>query len=511
VDHNGKETPAREAFLRSKSGRAWCLLLALALLTSIAGGAALYRSNIHWFQTNKAEEAETALRLVEAMVSNYTDIRAVMLGDEGPVPAAFRAHSIERFNAARDSRHQLSMDWLGIPGREIATAPRDAPTAAAILRAAATSQTQPRSGWLDFGGNMVFRTLAPSIASQQACVDCHNSYIGERDPWQLGDVMGAFIIDVPATGFLAQARQDAIVAGSVLFLVLAVVSGVILYLQHSRQQAEARASASAKQAESDAEARRLAEAANGAKSRFLALMSHELRTPLNAILGFSEIISRETMGPVLPRYADYAQDIHRSGQHLLTLISDILELAKAESGHLRLTEEEVELAEIIDPCLRLIAPRAETQKVTVSIEQPQGLLLCVDPTKLRQTLLNLLSNAVKYTPAGGHVEVTAEVKETGGLAIRVADTGVGIKPEDIPQALMPFERLKATEQIEGTGLGLPLAKMLAELHDGTLELTSMPGRGTRVTIHLPPHRVLSIEIPALPLSAAASEPRALRA
>jgi len=492
VVQSSEATTPQEGFLRSKTGRAWFLMLVLALLSSIAAAAALYRSNVHWFETNKAEETATALRLVEAMVANYTDLRPE-LGSDAPVPAAFRAHAIERFNATRDSDHQLSMDWLGVPGREIITAPRDEATADAIRRAAESGQSASRSEWLIVGGAPVFRTIAPSVASQQACVDCHNAYLNGRPAWRLGDIMGAFVIDVRADGFLAQTRRDAAAAGIILFLVLASVSGIILYLQHRRQDAEIRADASAERAESDAEARRQAEAASGAKSRFLALMSHELRTPLNAILGFSEVIARQAMGPVSPRYADYAQDIHRSGQHLLTLISDILELARAEAGHLKLSEENTSLFEVVDPCVRLVAPRAQQQDVALSVALNKDVGLRADATKLRQTLLNLLTNAVKFTPAGGHVEVGATLQASGALSIYVVDTGIGIKPEDIPQALLPFERLREAEKIEGTGLGLPLAKMLAELHDGTLELTSMPGRGTRVIVHLPPYRVIPLD------------------
>ncbi|HMA15286.1 MAG TPA: ATP-binding protein, partial [Kiloniellaceae bacterium] len=428
-----------------------------------------------------------------------------LLGEKAPVPAAFRAHAIERFNAARDGDHQLYLDWLGVPGREIASAPQDKTTSEAIARAAATGQTAPRSEWLQRRSGAVFRTIAPSVASQQACVDCHNTYLTELPEWQLGDVMGAFVIDVPAAAFLTQARRDAAGAASLLFLLIATLSGVILFLQHRRQEAESRADASAERAETDAAARRLAEAESGAKSRFLALMSHELRTPLNAILGFSEVIARQAMGPVAPRYAEYANDIHRSGQHLLTLISDILELARAESGRLRLSEDETSLFEVVEPCVRLIAPRARQQGVALSVALSGNVRLRADTTKLRQTVLNLLSNAVKFTPAGGRVEVRAKLHESGGLAIQVADTGIGIKPEDIPQAMLPFERLKAAEKIEGTGLGLPLAKMMTELHDGVLELASMPGRGTRVTIHLPPYRVLANE------AEAQDEPERLRA
>lgn len=489
MKNDNDNAPAEHNFLNCRAGKAWGLLLGLILATSIAGGYALYRSNVHWFETNKSEETATALRLVEAMVANYTDVRSEVLGDDAPVPAAFRAHSIDRFNAARDSDHQLRMDWLGTPGRAIATEPQDEATAKAILEAARTGHSEPRSEWLEVGGAPMFRTIAPSVASQQACVDCHNRYVNDGEPWQVGDVMGAFVIDVPATEFLTAARRGAITSGGVLFVVLATLSGLILFLQHRRHEAEIQASTSAERAQAAAEGRRIAEAASRAKSRFLALMSHELRTPLNAILGFSEIMTRQTMGPIPARYADYAKDIHSSGQHLLTVISDILDLARAESGHLRLAEEEVTLEEAVRPCLSLIRTRAEQQKLTLATDLPEKLRLHVDATKLRQAILNLLSNAVKFTPPGGRIEVTAARRDDGALAIAVSDSGIGIKPEDIPQALTPFERLEAAEQIEGTGLGLPLAKVLVELHGGLLTLESRPEAGTRVTLVLPAERV----------------------
>ncbi len=473
-------------------------MLVLILVTSIAGGYALYRSNVHWFETNKSDETTTALRLVEAMVANYTDVRSSILGENAPVPAEFRAHAIDRFNAARDSEHQLRMAWLGLPGRAIATEPMDALTAEAILDAARIGRREARSEWLAVDGDLLFRTLAPSVAIRQACVDCHNRYLTTGEPWSLGNVMGAFVIDVPAEGFLVEARRDAVLAGSALFLVLASLSGLILFLQQRRLDAELQASSSTAQARADAEARRNAEAASHTKSRFLALMSHELRTPLNAIIGFSEIMMRQTMGPISERYADYAQDIHRSGQHLLTIITDILDLARAESGHLRLTSQETTLEDTVRPCLSLIRTRAEQRGISVTTSYPGDLRLLVDPTKLRQALLNLLSNAVKFTPEGGHVEVTAVMKGDGGLAISVSDSGMGISPEEIPQALTPFERLKAAENIEGTGLGLPLAKELIELHGGRLELSSQPGRGTRVTLHLPAECLRPAQDPAGP-------------
>src|SRR3546814_5274824 len=156
--------------------------------------------------------------------------------------------------------------------------------------------------------------------------------------------------------------------------------------------------------------------------------------------------------------------------------SDILELARAESGRLELAEEDTTLFDVVDPCVRLIAPRAQHQGCALSVALKQDVKLYADATKLRQTVLNLLTNAVKFTPAGGRVEIRAKLHGSGGLAIQVADTGMGMKPEDIPQAMVPFGRLKAAEKIEGTGLGLPLAKEMVELHDGILSLSSMPGR-----------------------------------
>jgi signal transduction histidine kinase len=238
-------------------------------------------------------------------------------------------------------------------------------------------------------------------------------------------------------------------------------------------------------------ARLEADAANRAKSDFLANVSHELRTPLHAIAGFSELLIDEKLGPIgHDAYREYAHFIRDSGEHLLGLITDILDLSKYEAGELALREDEVELQETVDGAVRFISERAENLSIALHCDvTPAGAAVLGDERKLKQILVNLLDNAVKFTKTGGRVSLRGEPDDDGGYVITVEDTGIGIKHADIPRVLERFGQTSESRE-QGTGLGLPLARALAELHGGSLTLTSQPGVGTRVTVKLPASRVI---------------------
>jgi len=243
-----------------------------------------------------------------------------------------------------------------------------------------------------------------------------------------------------------------------------------------------------------AAARAEAEAANLAKSRFLANMGHELRTPLNAILGFSELMRDGKPSPeVVPRWQGFASDIHDSGERLLTIINDLLDMARLEAGSYVLREAKVDVAEVLAGCLAAVREPARHGDVALDVSLPTGLPhLRADPRAVRQVLLNLLTNAVKFTPAGGRVEVNAAARDDGGLRITVRDSGIGIGPEHRALVFEPFRQVEMEfdRRYGGTGLGLPISKLLMELHGGGIALDSVLGSGTVVTVWFPVERVL---------------------
>lgn len=242
-------------------------------------------------------------------------------------------------------------------------------------------------------------------------------------------------------------------------------------------------------------AQKNAEAASRTKTEFLANISHELRTPLNAVIGFSEIMTTQMFGPLgHPSYMDYARDIHESGTHLLDVINDILDVSKAEVGKFELDEEVVDLEATARASIRLVLPRADAAGVSVAMDPGLDIPAVIgDSRRLKQILLNLLSNAVKFTPDGGAVTLTLSVSGNGCPQLTVSDNGIGMKPDEIERALEPFAQLdsRLSRRFDGTGLGLPLARTLTEVHGGTLLVESSPGEGTKVTVQLPAGRIVS--------------------
>ncbi len=233
--------------------------------------------------------------------------------------------------------------------------------------------------------------------------------------------------------------------------------------------------------------------ANEAKSHFLARMSHELRTPLNAVIGFSDVMMQESMGPVgTPVYLDYLKHINSSGAHLLELINDILDLSKLEAGHFELREGIVDLWEVVEGATAMVQLRAEAGGVRLVNAVRPGITLQADETAVRQIVLNVVANAIKFTPSGGEVVWSALHALDGDVVLKLRDSGVGIRPEDIERVFEPFGQSQSgfVAQERGTGLGLPIVRTLMQLHGGEATLESVLGAGTTVALRFPATRVI---------------------
>ncbi|MCR4266709.1 HAMP domain-containing sensor histidine kinase [Nitratireductor sp. ZSWI3] len=317
-----------------------------------------------------------------------------------------------------------------------------------------------------------------------------------------GAVVAAFAL--PVFFFAYEAAGQSTPAGTTMAVLLSLSLPFFAYVAHHRNRAAL--TLLSLRSEKDAligeletakamsdEARRRAEEANLAKSRFLASMSHELRTPLNAILGFSEVMANQVLGPLEnTTYKDYANDIHVSGRHLLDLINEILDLSRIEAGRYPLNEEPLLLAPVVEDCCKLVELKTQAKNIRLVLQIEQTLQqLLADERAVRQIVLNLLSNAVKFTPSGGEIRIRVGWTAGGGQYIAIKDNGPGIPEDELPVVLAAFGQgsiaIKSAE--EGTGLGLPIVQGLTQLHDGVFELRSKLRAGTEAIVAFPRSRV----------------------
>jgi signal transduction histidine kinase len=473
-------------FLRSKSWRAFQAYLLLCFVLSAAVGYGSYRSNLNWFKQHKSEEKITALQLVDAFVTTYSAVRS-RFGTDAPVPATFRAHSIERFNQQSGFDSDFRLRWVGRPGREIVSAPADPIMADAVEAFAGVANPKPLAEFLTVDDQRVFRTVYPSLAREQSCVDCHNALQPDKPKWQLNDVMGAFVIDIPIGSFLQSILREGIVLGLGIFIVLAAV-GLAFFVLHFRQISEREAAelTLGRRVEERTSELRAAQAELIGKERLVtigqvtATVAHELRNPLSAIrntvFSIKEVIKRGALDLERPM-ARVERNIGRCDR----IISVLLDYTRSREIKCTPVELDAWLNEVLKA-----QPIPDGIRLVLLLSAP-NCLLSLDAGQMRRAVLNLLENSLQAFADGGHDadkerQITLSTRIVGDFCeLAVEDTGPGIPEEILPRV---FEPLFSTKSF-GTGLGLPIVKQIVHQHKSSIKISSGPLKGTRAVIRIP--------------------------
>jgi signal transduction histidine kinase len=472
-------------FLRSKSCRGFFLYLGFSAALSGAVGYGLYYSNLAWFKEHKTDEKVIALRLVDAFVTRYSAIRA-QFGTHAPVPASFRASAIEIFSKQPGSTEEFRLRWVGRVGREIATAPADEDMARTIEAFAATTDLTPKSKFVNVAGHEMFRTIYPSFAREQSCVDCHNQIQADKTPWRLNDLMGAFAIDVPVSSFLHTSLLQSVALGLGLFLVLGTV-GLAFALLYFRQMVERDLAGTVleRRVEDRTAELRAAQDELVLKERLSTLgqitatVAHELRNPLSAVQNTVFAIKSAVASSGLNLDRPIMR-VERNIRRCERIISDLLNFTR----NLELQKSTVKIDVWLDDLLNdLPVPQH------IKVVRQLGASNCeayIDVDRMRQVVINLMDNAVQALADNessgrvGQITVSTNAVENH-LEIVIKDTGPGIASDVLPKV---FEPLFSTKSI-GTGLGLPIVKQIIEQHSGTIHISSVPGSGATVVVQLP--------------------------
>jgi len=464
--------------------KGYAAFFALCAGLSAVVGYGFYGSNLSWFKINKGEEKTSALQLVNAFVTTYSDVRGHFLAGDAPVPATFRAHAIDKFNQSSTSDSALRLSMVGVRGREIVTPPADETTAAAIAAFLSEAVPAPTTQFAEVNGEPVLRTIYPSVASQQSCVDCHNKLQAGRQQWKLNDVMGAFVAEVPAGPFLAQARYDATITALLVFFVSMGI-GSFLFFSHARQLARrAQSEATLRTAHEDLKAavdKLATQERLAAIGQMAGTVSHELRNPLGVIRSSMTVIQSMTAGKQLG-VERALERIDRNIERCTKIIGELLDFTKPSE----LIREPVAVNSWLGAILDEYALHSG---ITLARDLQADCEASIDTHRFEQVILNLLDNACQALtdgkwepPAVRERRITVRCEAAGPhVRISVADTGPGIPPDVVPKI---FEPLFTTKSF-GTGLGLPTVRKIVEMHGGAIDVASAIDQGTTFTIWLP--------------------------
>lgn len=459
--------------------RAFLLLLGACALISILAASGFKQVLIEQYKTNRLAEKATVLSLVDAFFATYSDARSSPDHTTLPVPATFRAQTLELFNRNRADREALRLGMVGFPGREIRTKATDDHMRDAMTNFAKSGGDTTVIDLVTVNGEPLLRTIKPSIAKSQSCVDCHNSHTTSGRQWRLGEVMGAFVVDAPAGPAIARFSVWGAGLGVGMFLLTAGLLAFGFAYHYRRLNAAAQIA-------------KVANAANEAKSSFLANMSHEIRTPMNGVLGMIELLAGTKLSAQQQMFTD---TVMTSAKSLLAVINDILDFSKINAGQLKIAAEPFKVSALINETAQMLS--------TVAFDKHVELLTRIDPnlptfaagdySRIQQIVTNLLGNAIKFTDFGeviinaGLVEDKADVDGRFTMRLEVRDTGVGIAEDKLDEIFGKFTQVdgSTTRTHEGTGLGLAICKGLVELMGGRIGVSSTVGKGSTFWVEIP--------------------------
>ncbi len=496
----------------------WISLFILGLVSTAALSYTYYSISYDRYLLRKGEEKKTVLELVSAFVSTYSGHRAGHSGEHKnpviisalPVPATFRAAALESFNKKRTEGHNVVVQMVGVPGLAIKTKPLDEQMATIVQSMSDQGGTSIWSDFIGLSGHEVLRTIKPVIAGKKSCVSCHNKLQAPKKIWKLGDIMGAYVIDVPASAFFKSLRQETGLLAAAVML-FGMGGGIVLIMQQNRfssvqarvqRESERGVMLSEAREKAQDEARSLSsqlletnqnlETAlakekdlNELQRQFVSMASHEFRTPLAIIDGLAQRMkSHADKNKLTPEDAIQRVDKIRTAVKRMTrLMESTLSAARMEEGKIEVVIEPCNIEKIVR---EVCAHQQEIVPTHIISTYLAGLpeTILADASSVEQMLANLLSNAVKYAPNAPEIAVVA-LRMGSCVVIAVCDRGLGIDADELDNIGDQYFRGKTSTGIAGTGIGLALTKVLIDMHGGSLNIESKKGEGSTFTISLP--------------------------